>query len=91
MSDKKITVLDVLARIEELERKNNDLENQVVELKSQLAPENWQELIIYRPLGKQDNHPHEIAWTDIDDEAKRNYYSKENPSDRDVIGKVRRV
>jgi len=91
MSDNKVTVLDILARIENLERENDSLKNEVDDLKTQLAPENWQELIIYRPLGDQNNHPHEIAWTDIDDEAKRSYYSKENPSDRDVIGKVRRV
>lgn len=90
MSEKNITVLDVLARIENLERENDVLKKEIDDLKNELRPENWQELIIYRPIGKHENHPREIAWTDIDDEPKRTWYKEGEPSERDVIGLVRR-
>lgn len=91
MPDERASALDILARMEKLERENDSLQKEVAELKSQLAPENWQELIIYRPKGVHNNKPLEISWTEIDDEEKRGWYRDGEPAERDVIGLVRRV
>jgi hypothetical protein len=91
MSNNKVTVLDVLARIENLERENDSLKKEVDDLKTQLAAENWQELIIYRPIGVHNNKPLEISWSEIDDEAKRTWYRDGDPAERDVIGLVRKA
>ncbi len=90
MDNKQVSVLDVVARLENLERENSLLKKDLDEIKSQLAPENWQDLIIYRPLGHQNNKPLEISWSEIDDDAKREWYKTGEPSKRDVIGLVRR-
>ena len=89
MPDKKNTVLDVLARIEELERKNKLLETEVNELKAQLSGENWQDLIVYKANGSET--PVELSWTDIDTQEKIEHYDKSGFHNRTVIGKVRKV
>jgi len=91
MADEPKNLLDVVARIQLLEQKNRELEKEVISLKAQLAEENWQELIIYRPQGPNNNKPLEISWTEIDDDAKRDWYTNGEPSERDVIGLVRRL
>ena len=91
MADKKTTVLDVLARIENLERENDSLKKEVNDLKSQIAPDNWQELIVYRPLDKENNTPIEISWTEEDTDEKQEYYKKDEPMRRKVIGLVRKA
>ena len=89
MPDKKITVLDVLARIESLEQKNASLQEEINELKSQQDSENWQELIIYKENGSET--PVEISWADIETKEKRDHYSNSGFHTRTVIGKVRKV
>ena len=89
MADKKTTVLDVLARLESLEQKNKALEKEVLELKNQQDPKNWQELILYRQLHKQTLT--EITWTEDDDDEKQRYYREDEPMRREVIGLVRKV
>ncbi|MBC8193509.1 MAG: hypothetical protein H8E18_14075 [FCB group bacterium] len=89
MADKKTTVLDVLARLESLERKNKALEQELNQLKSELAPEKWHELILYRQLHKQTLT--EITWTEDDDEEKQRYYREDEPMRREVTGLVRKV
>ncbi len=89
MSDKKITVLDVLARIENLERENDSLKKDLDKLKAQQAQENWQELILYHP--ENSNTPVEITWAEQDDEKKQKYYREEEPMRREVIGLIRKV
>jgi len=91
MSDKNVSVLDVLARLETLERKNASLEKELDKLKAQNAPENWQELILYRPLEGEGQKPIEVLWTDEETEKTRIYYRTEEPGRRDVIGLVRKV
>ena len=90
MTDNKVTVLDVLARIEELERRNEALEHQIVELKSQLDPEKWRKLILYRPFGEK-NTPIEVTWTEDLTAEKEAYYKDENLNEKIVIGLVRKV
>ena len=89
MSDKKITVLDVLARLENLERENDSLKKELEELKLGNNDSDWRELILYRPLDKQT--PVEITWTENDSEEKQRYYREDEPMRREVIGLVRKV
>jgi len=89
MSDNKTTVLDVLTRIENLERENDSLKKELDELKSEKSEGDWRELILYRPLDKQT--PVEITWTEDDDEEKQRYYREDEPMRREVIGLVRKV
>jgi len=89
MSDKNVSVLDVLARLENLERENDVLKKELNELKTQQDPENWQELILYHP--QDANTPVEITWTEQDDEKKQAYYREDEPMRREIIGLVRKV
>jgi hypothetical protein len=89
MPDKKVTVLDILARIEELERRNETLEQQVTELKAQHSPENWQDLVVYKANGSET--PVEISWTDIETKEKIDHYLDSRFHSRTIIGQVRRV
>jgi len=89
MSDKNVSVLDVLARLENLERKNASLEKELDKLKSLQDLQNWQELILYHPLDA--NTPVEITWTEQDDDEKQRYYREDEPMRRKIIGLVRKV
>ena len=89
MSDKKTTVLDVLARLEGLERQHAALQKELAELKAQQDPKNWRELILYRELHKQTLT--ELTWTEDDDAEKQRYYREDEPMRREVIGLVRKV
>ena len=89
MSDNKVTVLDVLARLENLERENDSLKKELDELKAGNTDGDWRELILYRPLHKQT--PVEITWTEDDDEEKQRYYREDEPMRREVIGLIRKV
>jgi hypothetical protein len=90
MPDNKVTVLDVLARIESLEQKNKALEKEINELKAQQDPENWRELILYRTFGEK-NKPIEVTWTEDLTAEKEGYYKDDDSAEKMVIGLVRKV
>jgi len=85
------TVLDVITRIENLERENDSLKKDLDKLKTQLSPENWEELILYRPIDEDNNTPVEITWQEEDTVKKQGYYRTEEPMRRKVIGLVRKA
>jgi hypothetical protein len=90
MPDNKVSLFDVLAELSQLKEENKSLRKDIDELKAQNAPENWQELILYRPLEGDGQKPVEVLWTDEETEKTRVYYRTEEPMRRDVIGLVRR-
>ncbi|MBC8551256.1 MAG: hypothetical protein H8D23_16545 [Candidatus Brocadiales bacterium] len=91
MTDDKVSFFDLSAEINQLKEENKLLRKDLDELKAQNAPENWQELILYRPLEGDGQKPIEVLWTDEETEKTRIYYRTEEPMRRNVIGLVRRV
>jgi len=91
MSDDKVSLFDILADMKHLKEENKSLRKDIDELKAQNAPENWQELILYRPLEGEGQKPIEVLWTNEETEKTRIYYRTEEKSRRDVIGLVRRI
>lgn len=88
MADEKVSVLDVLARLDKVERENEVLKKEVADLKTGNLEDEWTELILYRPLHKQT--PVEITWTEDDDKEKQRYYREDEPMRREVIGLIRK-
>jgi len=91
MSDDKVSLFDILAEMKHLKEENISMRQDIDELKAQNAPENWQQLILYRPLEGEGQQPIEVLWTDEETEKTRIFYRTEEPRRRDVIGLVRRT
>ncbi len=90
MSDDKISIFDILTQLSQLKEENKLLRRDIDELKAQNSPENWQELILYRPLEGKGQRPIEVQWTDEETEETRIHYRTKEPMRRDVIGLIRR-
>lgn len=90
MPDKKVTVLDILARIENLERKNATLEREIEELKASQDPETWQELICYKSNNSGDIV--DFSWAENEDDKFTKYLGDGmDLFSRNVIGLIRKV
>ena len=90
MPDNKVTVLDVLARIENLERENDALKKELEDLKVANNPEDWQELSCYRSGNSGDIV--DFSWAENKEEKDSQYLGDGlGLFAKSVIGLIRKV